>query len=344
MVGAGVIGLASAFQLARAGASVTLFDPQPAGGATHAAAGMLAPSAEVAPGERDNYEIQRGAMAAWQKLSDELDQVGAGPVALHRVGTLLVGWDASDRRALSQFLGVADEFGVAHRHVTRAEEPEIFRGLSDRVSDGEVMVDDGWLEPDQATSTLRRGLDAVGVRLEETLIDAVGEADGAVFARAGEREWRGERGLLATGALPPPQGLPRSAHQIRPVRGITTQVEGLDRAGLPMVRALVRGRHFYLVGRDGGRCVMGASAEERRDAVVEVGELSRQLRDALEIVPALEGARVVETRVGLRPASEDGRPFFEPLGRHWAWSAGHYRHGVTLAPWAAQRALDWMRA
>ena len=44
VVGGGIIGLASAFRLARAGHAVTLFDPAPAQGATHAAAGMLAPS------------------------------------------------------------------------------------------------------------------------------------------------------------------------------------------------------------------------------------------------------------------------------------------------------------
>jgi len=72
VVGAGIIGLTSAFRLARSGYAVTIFDPTPARGATWAAAGMLAPSAEISPGEESNYALQSGAVSMWHDLSDEL--------------------------------------------------------------------------------------------------------------------------------------------------------------------------------------------------------------------------------------------------------------------------------
>jgi glycine oxidase len=94
-----------------------------------------------------------------------------------------------------------------------------------------------------------------------------------------------------------------------------------------------------MVSRSGGYCVLGATSEERSEPAIEVGEFQRLLRDALDIVPALETANLVETRMGLRPASKDLEPFFEVLaGGRWAWSSGHYRHGVTLAPIAALQA------
>src|ERR1035437_1445487 len=78
VVGGGVIGMTSAFRLARAGWRVTLFDPAPGSGATWAAAGMIAPSAEVSPGEEDNFKLHRGALAAWRDVaSDIFDQTGA---------------------------------------------------------------------------------------------------------------------------------------------------------------------------------------------------------------------------------------------------------------------------
>ena len=61
VVGGGVIGLASAFRLAQRGAAVTLFDPRPGKGATWAAAGMIAPVAEIGPGEHENFQLQMGA-------------------------------------------------------------------------------------------------------------------------------------------------------------------------------------------------------------------------------------------------------------------------------------------
>ena len=100
-----------------------------------------------------------------------------------------------------------------------------------------------------------------------------------------------------------------------------------------------------MVSRAGGYNVLGASSEERFEAGAQVGEVQRLLRDALDVVPALETAVVLETREGNRPASEDLRPFFEVLaGGRWAWSSGHFRHGVTLAPIAAREALRFAQA
>ena len=98
-----------------------------------------------------------------------------------------------------------------------------------------------------------------------------------------------------------------------------------------------------MVSRPGGYNVLGASSEERGATGAQVGEMQRLLRDALDVVPALETATVVETRAGNRPASENLQPFFEVLrGGRWAWSSGHFRHGVTLAPLAALEAVRFM--
>jgi glycine oxidase len=116
---------------------------------------------------------------------------------------------------------------------------------------------------------------------------------------------------------------------------MTVRVSGFDRSTQPVVRAFVRGRSFYVVSRPGGYCVLGASSDEQSELVVEVGELQRLLRDALDVVPSFEAAAVVETRQGLRPATSDLSPFLEVVDERWAWASGHYRHGVTLAPLTA---------
>jgi glycine oxidase len=51
VVGGGVIGLSIAWRLAQRGSSVTLVDDDPGGGASRAAAGMLAPVTEAHFGE-----------------------------------------------------------------------------------------------------------------------------------------------------------------------------------------------------------------------------------------------------------------------------------------------------
>lgn len=346
VVGGGVIGQTSAFRLARAGWEVTILDPHPGAGATHAAAGMIAPSAEVAPGERENYVLQLEALPEWRRMNAELAEVTGREVDLVETGTLIVGWDGSDRRQVGQFAQVAKEFGIEPAQVTRASHPEMFEGVSGRIGEGVFISGDGWLDPDQAMDIIGEANQKLGVRIERQMVLDVETFVDHVVARTASTNFRADLGVLTTGALGLPAGATTSgANAIRPVRGMTVRVNGLDRSAQPTVRAFVHGHMFYLVSRPGGYCVIGATSDERSEPVVEVGETQRLLRDALDLIPTLESAHILETRVGLRPASVDLRPFFEVLGGgRWAWSSGHYRHGVTLAPMAALDAVQFARA
>jgi glycine oxidase len=345
VVGGGIIGTTSAFRLARAGWHVTLFDASPGSGATWAAAGMLAPSAEAAPGERRNYELQRHAVAAWREIAQELLEVTGETLDVVETGTLLVGYDASDRRLVEQFEYVAQEFGVTYERVTRESHPSYFEGLTPRIRDGVFLAGDAWLDPDQAMKLLLEAGRALGVEMIRERVDTVTSLDGRVEVTTVNGTIPGDVGLLATGASVLPKGVAESVdHSVRPVRGMTVRVSGFDRSTQPVVRAFVRGRSFYIVSRPGGYCVLGASSDEQSELVVEVGELQRLLRDALDVVPSLETASIVETRQGLRPATSDLSPFLEIVDERWAWASGHYRHGVTLAPLTAREVTDFAKA
>ncbi len=336
VVGGGIIGTASAFRLAREGWRVTLFDPAPGSGATWAAAGMLAPSAEVSPGEQLNYERQRGAVAAWRDVVRELRDLTGETLDVVETGTLLVGFDASDRRLVKQFELIACDFDVSCQPVTRELHASYFEGLSPRIRDGLLLGGDAWLDPDQAMRLLTEAGRELGVETVRQRVDSVAALGDHVEATTIDGTYRADIGVLATGASGLPKGVAeRVDHAVRPVRGMTVRVSGLDRSSQPVVRAFVRGRSFYVVSRPGGYCVLGASSDEQSDLVVEVGELQRLLRDALDVVPALESAGVVETRQGLRPATGDLTPFLEVIDERWAWVSGHYRHGITLAPLSA---------
>jgi glycine oxidase len=346
VVGGGVIGLTSAFQLARGGWDVTLIDPTPGRGATWAAAGMIAPIAEIGPGEETNYELQSGALAGWREFADQLRDITREELTIVESGTLLLGWDVSDRRLVEQFASVAADLGVVPRRVSRDEEPSMFEGVSARVADGLLVAGDAWLDPDQVVAYVSEANKVLGVTVIEESVTMVC-TDGEHVKAITERDtFEGDLGVLATGARPLPIGAVTSGHHsVRPIHGITVRVRGVDRSTEPMIRSFVRGSTFYMVSRPGGYNVLGASSEERLEAGAQVGEVQRLLRDALDVVPALETAVVLETREGNRPASADLRPFFEVLaGGRWAWSSGHFRHGVTLAPIAAGEALRFAKS
>jgi glycine oxidase len=341
VVGGGVIGLTSAFQLRRHGWDVTVLDPKPGCGATWASAGMIAPIAEIGPGEETNYELQRGAVGAWRLFASDLREVTHKDLVIVENGTLLLGWDGSDRRLVDQFAQIATDLGVVPRRVTRDNEVAMFEGVSPRITDGLLIGGDAWLDPDQVVAHVREANATLGVAMIEDTVISVGGDGTRVVAKTGSESFEGDIGIIATGATELPQGASASGlHTVRPIHGITIRVRGLDRSAQPMIRSFVRGNTFYMVSRTDGYNVLGASSEERRETGAQVGEVQRLLRDALDVMPVLETASVLETREGNRPASQDLRPFFEVLadGR-WAWSSGHFRHGVTLAPIAAGEAI-----
>jgi glycine oxidase len=274
-------------------------------------------------------------------FAGELGEVTQKELCIVETGTLLLGWDGSDRRLVDQFAHVAADLGVVPQRVSRNERPEMFEGVSPRIPDGLLIGGDAWLDPDQVVAHVSEANAHLGVTIVNEVVASVSGEGCEVEAVTASGSFVGDIGIIATGAAAPPAGATTSGeHVIRPVHGITVRVKGIDRSTQPMIRSYVKGNMVYMVSRPGGYDVLGASSEERREAGAQVGEVQRLLRDALDVVPALETAVILETREGNRPASHDLRPFFEVLsGGRWAWSSGHFRHGVTLAPIAAYEAL-----
>jgi glycine oxidase len=292
---------------------------------------MLAPGAEIRPGEAHLWREQVEAVATWRTIPDRLG-ISASELGLSHRGTVLVGWDPSDRRAVRQFAAVASEMGAPLQEIRREDRPDAFVGLSPRLENGLMLDGDGQVDPDRVVAALNEALAARRVtRLEGEAVvrespTPTVEVSGTVVTAT--------HGVIATGATPLPTWLAeRTTTKIRPIRGTTVRVEGIERSEAPTLRAIIRGRPFYFVSRADGTGVLGATAVEGSNARVEVAELAELLRDATDLVPALAAASIVETRSGLRPVSPDGAPFIEALpDSSWFWSSGHFRHGVTLAP------------
>lgn len=133
-------------------------------------------------------------------------------------------------------------------------------------------------------------------------------------------------------------GVPEAV--LPPVRPVKGQVLRLTMPGAhgPLlnrtVRAVVRGNHVYLVPRESGELVVGATSEELGwDTTVTAGGVYELLRDAHELVPGITELPLTETRAGLRPGSPDNAPLLGPTALDGLLLAtGHYRNGVLLTP------------
>jgi glycine oxidase len=147
--------------------------------------------------------------------------------------------------------------------------------------------------------------------------------------------------VVATGArLPEP-----FAHLVRRVRGEVVRVRS-DDPPARTVRGWVRGDEVYAVPRRRrdrvAEVVVGATSEEHDSPpIATVGGVSRLLDAARELLPGLERAELVEAIARDRPATVDHLPLIGPTEVSGVLlAAGHYRHGVLLAPLTAQLIAD----
>ena len=105
-----------------------------------------------------------------------------------------------------------------------------------------------------------------------------------------------------------------------------------------LVRHVIRTPHVYLIPRSDGRMVIGATQEEAGFDKRTVPETIQTLRQhALEVVPTLADARILEDWAGLRPGTPDSLPILgaTPTPGYFA-ATGHFRDGILLAPITAK--------
>jgi glycine oxidase len=367
VVGGGIVGLAVAWRAARAGLTVTVLDPSPGDGATHAAAGMLAPVTEADFGEGDALRLHLAAAAAWPGFAGDLRAATGADVGLRTAGTLTLAYDADDLALLRRVLALHAAHGLTSRELTVADARRREPYLGPRVAGAAWAPADHAVDPRATHAALLGALGGgdgpgtargagtgtaahtVVLRASATrlALDPAGrvvgvhdDADrlhgaGAVVVAAG---W--ESGALLT-------GVPGVVVPTRPVKGQTLRLDaGPDLALEHVVRGVVQGRPVYVVPRapvpDGPRAghrevVVGATTEENPDdRRATAGGVFALLRDARALLPGIDEAALVDVTPRARPATPDNLPLVGPTGvpgLHLA--TGHGRNGILLAPLTA---------
>lgn len=352
IVGGGTIGLAIAWRAAQRGLDVVLADPEPGRGASWAAAGMLAPVSEVEYEEEHLLDLALASAAAWPDFAAELSAAADLDVGYRDCGTLFVGRDADDMAVLDALLDYQRRLGLDVERLGGSQTRELEPLLDPSVRGGLLTAEDHAVDNRRVVTALQAAAVGAGAELVHDVADRIvvdgGRARGIQVGDGGRIDAGSV--VVAAGAhsrdLP---GLPDAARPpVRPVKGELLYLRAMgDRlGGEPFirhnVRAVVRGRHVYLVARGDGRYVLGATAEERGfDTTVTVNGVWSLLRDAREILPSITELELLETTAGLRPGSPDNAPVLGPTPVDGlVLATGHYRNGVLLTPVTATAIVD----
>jgi glycine oxidase len=331
IIGAGIIGLSLAIELNTRGLRVLIVEKgEPGREASWAAGGMLVDSAfETRP---ELCELAKASAAIYPEFVHELEDESGVKIDLRSNGTIAL------TRMRTELHSVLTE----HSSVTTQAYP-LPRPLAElepalRVTETEMavlFVKERCVDPRDLTSAAiaaarHRGIDfssgdhVIGVEVADGRMSGVRTnktqfSAGMVVNCAGA--WAGQIG---------PYQFPT-----RPVKG---QMLCVVMPKKELVRHVVRTPDVYLIPRSDGRMLIGATVEEAGFDKQTVPETILKLRQAaLDLVPKLADARILEAWAGLRPGTPDGLPILgatPTLGYFVA--TGHFRDGILLAPVTAK--------
>jgi glycine oxidase len=333
IVGAGLVGSAGAYELARRGAAVTLLDFGKAGmQATNAAAGMLAP---LSDSEAPDIMVRTGmqALAAYPRVIADLQERCGFELEYRRSGVLRVAFTEDEADTLRRRFAWQRELGLPVEWLDGPLCREVEPRLSPRVVAGVLAQHEATVSNQLLALAFTRAAVACGAVLREgaplqstqrtagriTAVTAGGESHACdtVVVAAGARS--GQVGRRLGVALP-----------VTPVRG---QMIALGGMAAPVARP-VWGPAGYVVPRANGLVFAGATIEHvgfrRRTTRSGVKSLKAAAR---ALVPQLASAKLHFEWAGLRPDTPDHRPIVGPLnGTNVVAATGHYRSGIHLGP------------
>ena len=349
VLGAGVIGLSCAWRAAQDGRRVTVLDPAPGSGASWVAGGMLAPVTEAWPGEEALLALGVESVDRWPAFAAELTAAAGRPAGLRTDGTVVAATGSGDRAELDV---VAAHLARLGRPVERLNGRELRRlepVLGPDVRGGLSVPDDLAVDNRALLSALRAAGERAGVTVEDRGAEAViDDGTRVVGVRCSNGTEIAARTVLVCAGAYSAALHPALHGLVRPVKGEVLRLAARPGAFPPprrTVRALVDGRPIYLVPRDDGGLVLGATQTEVGfDTTVTVGGVRDLLRDAERIAPGIAEYALVESAAGLRPGSPDNLPLIGALGPDGLLVAtGHHRNGMLLAPVTADAVAALLR-
>jgi D-amino-acid dehydrogenase len=341
VVGSGIVGASCAYTASSRGAEVLLVDAALPGQATAAGAGIVCPWPSSLADDPVWYDFACASARYYPSLVAELAGHGETDLGYRQVGGLILAGSPEQQQTVTQQL-----------LARRAEAPEIgdvmaLSGAEARVLFPPLRADcaavrvggacrvDGRL----VAGALARAATDKGAALTSSRAELVCRSGRAIGVMLKGQFVEADAVVAATGAWTmsflEPAGVTVA---VTPQRGqiVHLSIEPDDTSGWPVV--LPTASSHYLLAFGGSRVVVGATRESGTgfDYRVTPGGLAEVLEQALAVAPGLATATYLETRVGFRPMSADGRPLLGPVPgvEGLVVATGLGPNGLTMGPYA----------
>ena len=320
VIGGGIIGLSLSIALRKRGATVLVVERgEPAREASYAAGGMLVDCPlETAKALK---ELAAASARMYPEFAYELETESGSKVDLRDNGTILF--------LSPEHTALAAEF-------PKADIAQLEPGLAESNSAAHaVYLRERSVDPRALSTAALKSAKNRGVEFSSgDEVTAVHQSEGRVTGvKTVKTSFAAPKVVNCAGAWAgsiAPVALPT-----RPVKG---QMLCLAMPSRTFLQHVVRSPKVYLIPRSDGRLLIGATVEEAGfDKRTVPSTIQRQHQAALELMPRLREAKILEDWAGLRPGTPDGLPILGQTGIPGYYVAtGHFRDGILLAPVTAQ--------
>lgn len=337
VIGGGVIGLSCALSLARAGASVCVFEAGADCGqrASGRAGGMLGITYELDELRKAGaVALARRAMELWPGFAASLPL----PCDIRLSGVIACAATVEESQRLEALAAAALQEGLPVNRLSAGETSALEPGLTGGLLSAWRFAADGQVDPRSLIEGLQHAVLEAGGRIERETPVARVQADQEGFWIPGAGGW--DRVLIATGAGRPPEfrsalhgRLDSGLGAIVPVKGHMLALA----AGEGSPRHVIRAGGVYIIPKARWTLVGATSEPGLADETADPDILAQLRARAEMLLPGLRAARLLDAWAGVRPNSPDGVPAIGETAIPGVHAAlGCYRNGVLLAPAVAE--------
>lgn len=338
IAGAGLLGRLLAWQLQRAGITITLFEascftpdtPQTIRAAAFTAAGMVAPLSEAVVSDEGVYRMGIFALQQWPAWFAQLPATEA-PLFFNN-GSLVVAHqqDTSELEQFERELGFILPGCKGYQHVNQHEIHQLEPDLHSNFHSGLFLREEGHVNNREFLRLIGDELLKLGTTIREfTSVDVF---PGKIVTASGEQHFDlviDCRGL----------GAKKQLRNLRGVRGETLHVETKEIHLQRPVRLMHPRYQLYVVPKPNHRFIIGATQIESEDRSPVTIQSNLELSSALyTLSPAFAEARIIEMDTNLRPAFMDNLPKVD-IQDGLISANGLFRHGYLLAPAVVENVL-----
>jgi glycine oxidase len=371
IIGGGIIGLSLAIALRKRGATVLIVERgEPGREASHAAGGMLVDSPLETPTALQ--PLATGSAKMYPEFAYELEVESGTKVDLRDQGTILslsrdqIGNPALTSPQLRPAAVSIAELGQLEPELRRqtadraeldlyrresgidqsVEEIEAFLrsipgralNLKERSVDPRALTAAAWKTAKSRGVDFSSGDAVTTVNLADGLVEGVSTVKTTFHAPKVVNCAGAWAGQITTQQTAVGQGTPQIGSYPIPTRPVKGQMLCLLMPQRELIRHVIRTPHVYLIPRSDGRLLVGATVEEAGfDKRTDLATIQRLHKSAIELVPKLADAKILEDWAGLRPGTPDALPILGATNIPGCYAAtGHFRDGILLAPITAE--------